>query len=298
MGKDDNKKSGIYCIENKITGSKYVGQSVDVERRMFAKHYGSVALLDAFEKYGSKNFFAYVLEYCEENFLDEREIFYIKELGTHVSCRGYNISHGGNTPQKGRVLSEETKKKLSESLKGENNPRYGIPRPRDFVERFSGRNSPNFSKKTEKSTSKYYGVSFSIEKSKYPYWRVEFNWMGSLIRVSGSYTEEVEAARAYDRYILENNIDRDLNFPDSIDETLKIKILKRGEKRQKASKYRGVSTTKFNGYFYWIAISPRINGKQIRIGYFEDEESAAVAWDRFIIENNIDKPLNFPENND
>lgn len=305
------RKSGIYCIENTITNNKYIGQSVDVEKRMRAKHYGSVALMDAINKYGIENFSFYVLEYCEETELDEKETYYIKELKSHVTSGGYNISYGGNTPQKGRKLSKETKEKISSSLigkmagknnpmygkTGEKNPLFGKKRPPEFVEKFSGRNSPNFLSKKENSTSEYYGVSYSVEKGKYPYWRVEFSWMGENIRLSGSYTEEIEAAKAYDKYILENNIERDLNFPELAEETLNSKIKTRGEKREKSSQYIGVAKIISNGYEYWIASSPRINGKQIRIGYYDSETDAAKAYDDFIVNNNLKNKLNFHKNN-
>lgn len=52
-------------------------------------------LYDAFNKYGIENFKIEELEYIEDdNLLDKREIYWIKELGTY-GRNGYNASKGG-----------------------------------------------------------------------------------------------------------------------------------------------------------------------------------------------------------
>lgn len=101
--------SGIYCIENKITGNKYIGQSADVESRMNAYHQHCIALLDAFKKYGEENFIKYIVEYCSIDKLDDMEQYFIKEFKSHVSENGYNLSWGGEGNRGKKRTAEQIK---------------------------------------------------------------------------------------------------------------------------------------------------------------------------------------------
>ena len=111
-------KSGIYVIENLINGRKYVGQGNNLDKRMNEYHANSKALNAAMDKYGKDNFNRYVIEYCSIEELDERERYWIKELRSHTSEKGYNISWGGHSPMRGISPSIETRKKLSMSRIG------------------------------------------------------------------------------------------------------------------------------------------------------------------------------------
>jgi group I intron endonuclease len=118
------KEPGIYCFENKITSSLYVGQSTNLERRIKQhirdlkanRDYSSI-LQRAWIKYGEENFEIKILDICTEDKLDEKEIYYIKKMNSLSSSNGYNISSGGgvmrgiNSPNYGRKSSEETKEK-------------------------------------------------------------------------------------------------------------------------------------------------------------------------------------------
>ena len=108
----------IYVITNLINGMQYVGQTVNkLERRIgHHKKYNESYLGDAIRKYGWENFKVDILEECtapEE--LDEREIFWIKQLNCKIP-NGYNMTDGGNVPR-GRVVSDKEK-----ALKSEINP--------------------------------------------------------------------------------------------------------------------------------------------------------------------------------
>lgn len=117
----DNIKSGIYCIENKTTGKKYIGQSVNVKDRWMKhiselnnnSHHNSY-LQNAWNKYGVDDFKFTVLEYCEIDKLDEKENYYIELYDTLNRDCGYNLKSGG---QSTNHYSEETRKKMSESGK-------------------------------------------------------------------------------------------------------------------------------------------------------------------------------------
>ena len=123
----------VYITTNLINGKQYIG-----DHSIFAKnekYMGSgIALYEAFKKYGVKNFQKEILEWFEtreEAFLSQEK--YIKIYKTHVSQGGYNISWKGglgingchseeskikiSNSKKGKRLSEETKRKISEKFK-------------------------------------------------------------------------------------------------------------------------------------------------------------------------------------
>jgi len=142
----------IYKTLNLKTGKVYIGK----DKYNNPKYLGSGKLLhQAFNKYGIENFKKETI--CEaktKEELDELEIFWVKELNT-ITPNGYNIAHGGeggdtmsNNPNKKEIFekhskwmknnpnnpwrnkSEETKKKISSSLKEkyrnkENHPSFG-----------------------------------------------------------------------------------------------------------------------------------------------------------------------------
>ena len=94
---------GIYKIENKINKMCYIGQSVNIERRL--KNHKKEAfnsnsnayncpLYQAFRKCGLENFDFSILEECSINDLNKKEEFWIKYFD---SCNnGYNQTIGGS----------------------------------------------------------------------------------------------------------------------------------------------------------------------------------------------------------
>lgn len=113
---------GIYCIENIITGDKYVGQSKHISLRLqehltclknnhhyYKKRNIPTILQKAWNKYGEQNFRIYILTYCKKEELNEKEIYWIKKLKTNrgIYGTGYNLTDGGagtshKSPNKGR----------------------------------------------------------------------------------------------------------------------------------------------------------------------------------------------------
>lgn len=106
---------GIYKIENLINHKVYIGQSIDIERRLRGhknKEHNS-HLKRAFEKYGIENFSFEILKETKD--LDYWEIFLIQIYKATDKRYGYNSDFGGNL---NKVCSEEHKNKIFKALKG------------------------------------------------------------------------------------------------------------------------------------------------------------------------------------
>ena len=121
----------IYKITNIINGKLYIGQTKKTIEERFqahlknAKNHINRYLYDAMNKYGYNNFIPSLIEECEDNLLDEREIYWIAFYNTTDKKFGYNMTIGGgggdvwtNNPHK-----EETSRKISEHNKG----KHSIP---------------------------------------------------------------------------------------------------------------------------------------------------------------------------
>lgn len=102
----------IYIITNTINGKQYVGQTIQSINKRFNRHcqyYGSeaenrMAIKLAIHKYGRKNFTIKVLEQCDVELLNEREIYYIEKFDTYNS--GYNSTRGGQIGSKPLKLED------------------------------------------------------------------------------------------------------------------------------------------------------------------------------------------------
>lgn len=112
----------------------YIGQTINGEKERWNsdKYKGCSVMERAVKKYGKEGFQTTILVTAEtKEELDQLETYFIKELNTLVPY-GYNLksgggSHGKHHPetcrliaelQRGRKLSEETCKKMSQSLLG------------------------------------------------------------------------------------------------------------------------------------------------------------------------------------
>ena len=145
-------RSGIYCIENLKNGKKYIGQSTDLEKRKY-EHFRTLKgnnhdnghLQNSYNKYGKKNFKFRVLLYCEPFELTRYEQFFVDFYMPELL---YNIRLECVDSNQGITLSEETKKKISESHNG----KHLSKETRKKISEASKRE--NLSKKTIRKMSK------------------------------------------------------------------------------------------------------------------------------------------------
>jgi group I intron endonuclease len=115
----------IYKITNIINGMNYVGQTIQNLQERWKQHrkIGSncIYLKRAFEKYGIANFTFTMICVCFDEDLNKFEIQYMKSLNSMVP-NGYNLKTGGSSGKH----HEETKKKISIALQ---KTHYQIGRP-------------------------------------------------------------------------------------------------------------------------------------------------------------------------
>lgn len=107
---------GIYRIYNKVNGKSYIGQSIDVERRIYV-HFRSLNrdvhpndyLQSAFKLHGREAFEWQLLETCEKADLTEKEQFWIDTALYHAGV--YNLAKAA-TSRRGVKASEATREKI------------------------------------------------------------------------------------------------------------------------------------------------------------------------------------------
>jgi len=126
---------GIYAIVNKLDGKRYVGKSINIEARWTAhlsvlrndvmKKGVNRHLFNSFKKHGEVSFgFEYleVIDEADELLLSERELVWMEKLNTCSRDKGYNLRRDSDGKY---VVSQETRKIISENNTGSSNPNYG-----------------------------------------------------------------------------------------------------------------------------------------------------------------------------
>lgn len=96
---------GIYKIQNKLNGKIYIGQSVNITRRLWEHKTSKNAKpgnIDYYiQKEGIDNFEYDIIEECDKESLIEREIYWIKYYDSYN--KGYNLTLGGEGSSLGEV---------------------------------------------------------------------------------------------------------------------------------------------------------------------------------------------------
>lgn len=259
------EESGIYCIKNTLTNKMYIGQSLNLRKRI-SDHFRKLPkgtdectyLQKSYLKYGAEKFEYFILEYCLSSDLNKKEEYYISKYNTKAP-NGYNLTNGGdgtvgykwsdeqiakksgeNHPLFGIGHSEEAKKKMKENhadFSKENHPFWGKKHSEEAKKKmseartgkYSGKNSPLYGKpkskeqrekirlskigsKSKNATSLFYGVRKVIRgKNKNIFWRSQLRVSGKMIHI-GNFKLEEDAARAYNKFVIDNNLPNPLNL--------------------------------------------------------------------------------------
>lgn len=136
----DDGNYTVYIHTNKANGKRYVGITCKNPKKRWENGSGytdSPKFWNAIKKYGWENFdHEIIASGLNKDEACHMERFLIKELDTQRN--GYNIFEGGQAPKQtpesiektrqanlGRKLSDETRKRISESKTGEKHPNYG-----------------------------------------------------------------------------------------------------------------------------------------------------------------------------
>lgn len=129
----------IYRLTNKINGKMYHGQTTDKIKTRWTKYRNlnckdQPKIYNALKKYGPENFLFEVIDVTPQNQqqLNYLETFYIRKFDSFHN--GYNCNEGGDAQH---IISDETRRKISESKKGSKNPNYGIHHTKEYKENMS-----------------------------------------------------------------------------------------------------------------------------------------------------------------
>ncbi|RVC70411.1 hypothetical protein EN759_04135 [Mesorhizobium sp. M00.F.Ca.ET.038.03.1.1] len=106
---------GIYCIRHVESGKRYIGKSIDIERRWTAHRNApdNRHLARALAKYGLASFSFEILEaFSEVNeaHLADREMHWIEHFNSHRRAHGYNLRRDSSSRS---VFHEETKTRMA-----------------------------------------------------------------------------------------------------------------------------------------------------------------------------------------
>jgi group I intron endonuclease len=156
---DKIKNCGIYKITSP-TGKIYIGQSIDLKKRlntyrsMYKSTKRQVKLYRSIEKYGWLNHQFDIIEYCSIEDLNCSERFW-QDIFDVIGENGLNciLQNCGDAR---RICSQETKDKISKANSGENHPMFGKKQTEEAIklrtDKIRGENHYLFGKNQQQET--------------------------------------------------------------------------------------------------------------------------------------------------
>lgn len=101
LTKNEDIICGIYMITNNVNAKIYIGQSVNIKKRLIQHREtngsnGTSIIHQEIVKYGAENFSYSVLRKCSKEELDYFESYYIEKYNSTNEDIGYNVNTGGN----------------------------------------------------------------------------------------------------------------------------------------------------------------------------------------------------------
>lgn len=116
---------GIYKITNKVNGKCYIGRTTCFNRRSKQylydiehkrKSHVNDYMLKSITKHGFQNFTFTVIEICDKEFMEERELFWMDYYSSYNKNSGYNLRRDSEGVM---VTHPSTSKKISNRLRKE-----------------------------------------------------------------------------------------------------------------------------------------------------------------------------------
>lgn len=146
-------------------------------------------------------------------------------------------------------------------------------------------NHYNMRASSSEFSSKYKGVFYARQKQKWAA-RIHTDKQKHFL---GYFNTELEAAQAYNlaATLSHGNFALPNDLSNHVETSLPVK-----RKRSQTSKFKGVSFDPKRKRWFSYAM---IDYKKRHLGQFVSETDAARAYDAFVKEHNLDRPLNFPE---
>lgn len=263
----------VYIAKNIVNNKVYIGITKrTLEKRIYEHLYSSnipdkyltIRFYNSIRKYGKENIKWDILYECSSiEELLKKEEYFIRLYDSTNPEKGYNMLKSSTFFNYRHT--KEFKDNLS-LLKTDvkHSGRKGVP-----------------------GSSNYLGVVYIKTSGK---WSSRITIDKKLIFISNS-DSEIESAVQYDLYIINNNLNRKRNFSnEELNELLVTNNISYKEKNiNKTSKFYGVS---FNNSSKRWNSQCWINGKPKHIGSFSSEEDAAIAYNKYIIDNKLNFNLN------
>jgi len=162
----------------------------------------------------------------------------------------------------------------------------------DTITTMSSSSSSPSSKTDTTTDATMVGIKGVIQNKRTGNYTGKITINGKIISL-GTHDTLKDAAKKYDSILIEHKLDRPLNYPEDHPGYAGVPSAKRKRNSEATSKFKGVSKVKdgkFRGQLWDCQLKRHCN-----LGYFNTEIETAKAIDKYVIEHQLNKTLNFPQ---